>query len=92
MQLLKRFLAAIAGSKKATVTVANMLFVVTVPLWRRLGWDITQEEVLTVVGIGMGYVLAQGWADTGKEAAKVAAPAIAAATTPAKSGKPTVVK
>ena len=90
MQLLKRFLAAIAGSKKATATVANILFVLTVPLWRRLGWDITQEEVLTVVGIGLGYVIGQGVADRGKEAAKIAAPAVAAAAV--KVGKPTVVK
>ena len=90
MQLLKRFLAAIAGSKKAVATVAGVLFTLAVrPVANWLGADITEADTLKVLGLLAGYLIAQGWADSGKEAAKIAAAPVAA---PAKSGKPTVVK
>ena len=86
MSLIKRFVGAIVGSKKAVATIANVLFVLVVaPVANRFGLGITQDQVLTVVGIGAAYVVGQGWADTGKEAAKIAGP-----VTPIK--KPAVVK
>lgn len=81
MSILKRFVSAIAGSKKAVATVAGALFTLLAPVARRYGVEITEEQVLEVLGLIGAYVIGQGVADHGKEAAKIAAPAIAAAST-----------
>ena len=90
MQLLKRFLAAIAGSKKAVAVVAGILFTLLAPVARKLGLSITEDQVLYVLGLLAVYIGGQAVSDQGKEAAKVHASTLAAAQ--AKSGKPTVVK
>ena len=89
MSLVKRFLVALAGSKKAVATVAGILFTLAVrPIANKVGADITEADTLKVLGLLAAYVIGQGWADTNKEAAKITA----AAAAPAKGGKPTVVK
>lgn len=87
MSLIKRFLGAIAGSKKAVATVAGVLFTLVVrPLAGWAGLDITEEQTAYVLGTLAVYVLGQGWSDAGKEAAQITAASI----TPIK--KPAAVK
>lgn len=80
MSIILRFLAAIAGSKKATATVATVVFLFLAPLLTRIGVTVTADEVEKVIALVIAYVVGQGIADHGKEAAKVAmAPAPTAA-------------
>lgn len=57
----------ILTSKKALAAIAGAL------VWGlgRLGWDIPAADLLPVIGIIAAFILGQGWADGGKEAAKV---------------------
>jgi hypothetical protein len=71
MNLLKRFVKAITGSKKATTAVATFLFGMLAPVARRYGIDISPGDVDLAIKIGMVYVVGQGLADNGKEAKKL---------------------
>lgn len=72
MESVKKFLAAIAGSKKAMATVVGILFTLVVaPIARRYELDVSREDVAMCLGLIVAYVLGQGQADKGKEAAKV---------------------
>lgn len=56
-------------SKKFIVGVAGLI----VTALAKLHFDIPESLVQEFVGIVIAYLLAQGWADSGKEAAKVTA-------------------
>lgn len=53
----KKFIAAVAG--------------VVLTLLAKLHFDIPESTVQELVGLIIAYLLAQGWADHGKEAAKI---------------------
>jgi len=53
----KKFIAAVAG--------------VLITLLAKLHFDIPESTVQEIVGLVIAYLLAQGWADHGKEAAKI---------------------
>lgn len=63
---MRDLLKTLLTSKKFLVTLTAVL----VWLLGRLGLDVPQEELLPVVLALAGFVLAQGWADRGKEAVK----------------------
>lgn len=65
---LGRTVLELVTSKKAVMAVSTGVAGV---LGRRYGLDETQ--VATIVASGLGFVLAQGQADKGKEAAKIVA-------------------
>lgn len=77
MSLLKRFVRAVTSSRKAVASVATGTVALLAPLLRRIGVDITPEQVQQVIVIGSAYVLGQGIADHGVAAAKVHAEASA---------------
>ena len=60
---IKEFLS----SKKFIVAVAGLI----VTALAKLHFDVPESLVQEFVGIMIAYLLAQGWADKGKEAAKV---------------------
>lgn len=74
MSLIKRFVGAIVGSKKAVAATSGVLFALLAPVARRVGLDISQDQVLQVLGLLAVYIGGQSVADHGKEAAKIAAP------------------
>ena len=86
MSLLKRFLSAIAGSKKAVATVGGVLFTLLAPVARHFGVEISEEQVLQVLGLVAAYVVGQGISDHGKAAAQIDAAADAAAAEAARGG------
>lgn len=53
----KKFLGAVAG----TIVAAAL----------KIGLELDTESVLLVISPIVSYILGQGWADTGKEAAKI---------------------
>src|SRR5204862_5651738 len=55
-------------SKKFIVAVAGLI----VTALAKLHFDVPESLVQEFVGIVVAYLLAQGWADRGKEAAKIA--------------------
>ena len=67
-----------ATSKKFIVAVAGMIIAVAAKYNLNLDADSVQNIVYVVVA----YLIGQGWADSGKEAAKVAG-TVALATSPA---------
>jgi len=71
MELLQRFLSAIAGSKKAVATIATVLFVLVTPLLAKVSVTVTEDELEKVVALVIAYLVGQGVADHGKEAAKI---------------------
>lgn len=73
MELVKRFLGAIAGSKKAVAVVATVLFVLLNPLLMKLGIEVSKDQITDVVQLVMAYLVGQGLADLHKEKAKIEA-------------------
>jgi hypothetical protein len=69
---------ALLQSKKFALTLTAVL----VWVLGRAGLDIPPEEILPVVAAIVGFVLAQGWADNGKEAVLAAAKAAKPADPP----------
>lgn len=65
---MKGAVLAMLGSKKAVAAMVGMV----VALAAKVGLDLEVSAVMTVVGPVIAYVVAQGIADNGKEAAKVA--------------------
>lgn len=65
----KTLLGKLLTSKKFLATVAGVL----VALGSKIGLDLPTEATLSIVGAIAAYVIGQGIADNGKEAAKVAA-------------------
>lgn len=68
---IKYALQAIFHSKKASAAMAGVLLTLLAPLASRIGWDLTQDQLLAVLGIIGTYILGQGLADAGKERAKL---------------------
>lgn len=66
---MKELLRALLESKKFAATVAAIL----VWVLGRAGLDVSDDMLLPIVGSLVAFVLAQGWADKGKEAVKEAA-------------------
>lgn len=62
-------LRQLLSSKKFVVTLTAVL----VWVLARVGWDVPESTLLPVIGALVAFVLAQGWADRGKEAVKEAA-------------------
>lgn len=56
-------------SKKFTVAVAGIIVAALAKIHFNVSAELVQEFVVIVVA----YILAQGWADSGKEAAKIEA-------------------
>lgn len=55
------------GSKKFLASLAGVIFVAV----QELGWNLSEQTVMMVLGLVASYVVGQGIADAGKEAAKV---------------------
>lgn len=68
-----RFLTAITGSKKAIAAIATVIFTFLAPKLAALGITISEAELEKVIGIAIAYLVGQGIADSGKEAAKIKA-------------------
>lgn len=66
---MKRFLLSLLGSKKFIATVGGII----VSLVAKTGMNLPAEHVLGILGTVGAYVLGQGIADSGKEAAKITA-------------------
>ncbi len=67
-----RFMADVFTSKKALAALATLLVI----LLQAMGLPITEEMVNQILVIAGSYIVGQGIADHGKEAAKVHAKAI----------------
>ena len=70
----KNALKGIFSSKKALALIAGGI----VALTAKFGWNVSNEVVMTILGFVGTYIIGQGIADNGKEAAKVTADADAA--------------
>jgi len=66
--MIKKLLTDLMGSKKAMVMVLTVIAL----LAAKLGWDVSGEELYAFVAPVLVYLVAQGIADKGKEAAKIA--------------------
>lgn len=53
----KKFIAAVAG--------------ILITLLAKLKFDVPESTVQEIVGLIIAYIISQGWADSGKEAAKI---------------------
>lgn len=71
MSILRRFAKALTSSKKAMASVVTGIIALVAPTARRHGVDITPEVVEQIIVVGSAYVVGQGIADHGKEAARV---------------------
>jgi uncharacterized membrane protein (DUF441 family) len=63
-------LKEMATSKKAIAAIAGVL----VALASKVGLHLDDQAVALIVAPIVSYILGQGWADSGKEAAKVTPP------------------
>ena len=64
---------AFLSSKKAVVFLAGLLLVVLQPAIAKLGLPLTEDHLVWVVTLVVGYLGGQGLADFGKAAAELAA-------------------
>lgn len=60
-------IADLLKSKKAITAIAAAV----VAAGAKLGWDVTTEELMPILTPLMAYIVGQGIADHGKEAAKI---------------------
>ena len=67
--MFKDLLKQLLTSKKAWATIAAIL----VWVLGRVGWGVEPGELVPVIAALCTFVLGQGWADSGKEAAKIEA-------------------
>jgi hypothetical protein len=67
LSLVKDLAVALLKSKKFTVALVTVIAYVAA----RVGWDVDQAELLAALSPMVAYVLAQAFADQGKEAAKL---------------------
>lgn len=56
-----------ARSKKFIITVAGVITAAAM----KIGLELPTEAVATILAPAIAYILGQGWADTGKEAARI---------------------
>ena len=75
MESLKDLLAGLLASKKFAAFAASLFAMLLVSLSSKLGLDISPDQAdamsLKVVALGSAYLIGQGVADHGKEAALV---------------------
>jgi hypothetical protein len=64
---MKQMIYDLLTSKKFIASIAAML----VALAARIGLDLPEETVALIIAPIITYILAQGWTDRGKEAAKI---------------------
>lgn len=69
MKILKSLLKSLFGSKKVRALLAGWAVI----LAAKLGLDLSPTDVAEMLGVLVAYILGQGWADSGKEAAKIEA-------------------
>lgn len=67
MDAVKEALKGLLSSKKSIAMIAGAI----VSIVGKIGFDLPVEVVASVVGLVAAYVVGQGMADWGKEAAKV---------------------
>lgn len=80
MKYVKLVFEILAESKKVRALVVGLLLLALVPLGKKVGVELNEEQVdkaLALIGL---YIVGQGIADHGKEAAKVTAGTPAAKT------------
>jgi hypothetical protein len=63
------FAKNLLGSKKFVAMIVGVISM----LVAKIGWDVDDETITKVVALVASYVVGQGIADNGKEAAKVKA-------------------
>ena len=68
VESLKEMLVVLLTSKKAQAALAGMVVAIAL----RLGINVDVETVLTIISPIIAYIIGQGIADAGKEAAKQA--------------------
>lgn len=77
MSTVKELLVALLGSKKFVAFLVSLAVMLITALSGKLGLGVSEEQAneisLKVVGLASPYLLGQGIADHGKEAAKEAA-------------------
>lgn len=66
-----------ATSKKFIVTVAGVIAAAAM----KINLELSTEAVATIIAPVIAYIIGQGWADSGKEAAKVEGTVTLAAST-----------
>ena len=71
MNFLKLAMQAIFQSKKATAALAGVLLTLLSPLAHKIGWQLTGDQVASVLVILGSFIIGQGIADAGKERAKI---------------------
>lgn len=64
------------ASKKFLAFLVTLVVVVGNAILKRFGLELDNEQVALIVGAGAAYILAQGVADHGKEAAKATTPIV----------------
>lgn len=60
-------LKQLATSKKAVATIAGVI----VTAVARFGLDLDETATATLISPILAYIIGQGWADSGKEAARI---------------------
>lgn len=68
---MKKAVAELFSSKKFLVMITAIIAYVLA----RVGWDVDPKQIDTIMQVVAGYLVGQGIADHGKEAAKVTAAA-----------------
>lgn len=71
MIFFKHAIQAIFQSKKATAALAGVLLTLLSPFAHRIGWQLTGDQVASVLVILGSFIIGQGIADAGKERAKI---------------------
>lgn len=79
---MKQAVIDLFSSKKGIVFAATAIIVLTRPLLAKIGYEIDSEQLIEFLSIAGAYVVGQGIADHGKEAAKISVAAYPATTTP----------
>lgn len=71
MNFVKYAFQAIFQSKKATAALAGVLLTLLSPFAHKIGWQLTGDQVASVLVILGSFIIGQGIADAGKERAKI---------------------
>jgi hypothetical protein len=64
---MREALRALLTSKKALATIASLLVIVC----GKLGWDVSEADLLAWISPLLAFIVAQGIADVNKEATKM---------------------
>ena len=63
----------VSESKKVRALVASLLGLALLPLAKKIGWELSTEQISGAVALVVAYLIGQGIADNGKEATKLTA-------------------